>query len=257
MTPIEKFKADLKADKTLIGSAITFTDPLVTEALADSVDFLWVDLEHSTQSIDNVGRHLLACRARQTPGLVRVTGVGTGFIKPVLDAGADGIVVPQIRSAEEVRAVVADCRYPPRGRRGLGPRVSVNYGRTPTTDYVRFADQNLFVSIQVETAEAVESIDDIVAVDGLDSIVIGPWDLSASLGVLGEIEHPKVVGAMELVIAKAREAGLFVGAGMGVDADYACTLNRRGVQWLQVGGDFSYLIMTIDEVTRQIRERCG
>lgn len=256
MTPIEKFRADLKAGKTLIGSAITFTDPLVTEALTESVDFLWVDLEHSTQSIDNVGRHLLACRAGQTPGLVRVTGVGTGFIKPVLDAGADGIVVPQIRSVEEVKAVVADCRYPPQGRRGLGPRVAVNYGRTATTDYVKFADRNLFVAIQVETAEAVEAIDDIVAVDGLDSIVIGPWDLSASLGVLGDIEHPRVVQAMEQIISKAKEAGLAVGAGMGVDADYACTLSRRGVQWLQVGGDFSYLIMAIDEVSRQIRVGC-
>lgn len=105
----------------------------------------------------------------------------------------------------------------------------------------------------VETVEAVDAIAEIVAVPGLDSIVIGPNDLSGSLGVLGDVEHPRVVAAMEEVIAKARAAGVYVGAGMGLDPDYAVTMARRGVQWLQFGVDVMLLIEAIDRLTADIR----
>ena len=101
---------------------------------------------------------------------------------------------------------------------------------------------------QIETAEALAELDDILAVPGLDSLVLGPWDLSGALGMLGEVEHPTVVAAIETVIAKTRAAGLFVGSGMGTDAAYAATMAKRGVQWLQVGSDFGYMIMAMEQI---------
>jgi len=253
--PVNTFRQRLAEGQILIGTGIALADPQASEALADSVDFLWIDLEHSAMSEEALRGHLLAARARKKPAFVRVAGACTHLIKPVLDAGAHGIIVPQVRRVEEVRQVVADCRYPPVGQRGFGPLVPSNYGRSAGSDYVEQANAGLFVTVMVETAEAVETIDEIVAVPGLDSVVIGPWDLSGSFGLLGQVEHPTVVAAMEKIIASARRAGLSVGSGLGTDPDYACILVRRGVQWLQMGGDCGYLVHCADWLTSSVRNR--
>lgn len=250
---ITQFRVRLKAGDVLVGAGVTLADPLVSDCLGDSVDFLWIDTEHSAMSPEAVNGHLLAARARGVPGLVRVAGSGARWVKPVLDAGADGIVVPQVRSAEEVRQVVSDCRYPPLGRRGYGPRVPSNYGRDGGDDFVRRANSEVFVAVMMETREALDEVDDIVSIAGLDSVVVGPMDLSGSLGLLGQVEHPVVVSAIETIIRKARAAGVFVGAGMALDPEYACLMAGRGVQWLQVAGDCVYMVSAMDQVTTKIR----
>ncbi len=257
MSAIMHFRQRLAAGETLLGASISFTDPRVSDALADSVDFLWIDLEHSFMSPEALSGHLLAASGRNKPGLVRVTGSSTSFIKPVLDMGADGIIVPQVRTAAEVRQIVSDCRYPPQGTRGYGPRVPSNYGRDGGASYIERTNRELFVVVQIETAEALAALDDILAIPGLDSLVIGPWDLSGALGLLGEVEHPTVVAAIETIIAKTRTAGLSVGAGMGTDAAYAARMARRGVQWLQAGGDSGYLVQAMDGITAGIRAELG
>jgi len=255
MESINAFRAKLTAGTLCLGAAVTFSDPLVTEALCDAVDFIWIDQEHSPLSPEAVQAHLLAARSRNTPALVRVTAGETAFIKPVLDAGADGIIVPQVKTVAEVERAVADCRYPPQGRRGYGPRVPSNFGRSGGADYVARANAGVFASVMIETREAVEAIDAIVAIPGLDSIVLGPYDLSGSLGHLGEVEHPEVVAALEHVIARAKAAGKFVGSGMGADPDYAVRMGKRGVQWVQLGGDYGYLVAFMDGVTKRVRQQ--
>jgi 2-keto-3-deoxy-L-rhamnonate aldolase RhmA len=250
---IKTFRQKLASGHVCLGAGISLSDPLVTDALGDSVDFFWIDLEHSAMSPEILSGHLLAARAHNVPGIVRVTGSTTPFIKPVLDSGADGIVVPQVRSAEEVRNIVADCRYPPVGRRGYGPRVPSNYGRDGGAAYLERANQNIFVSVQIENVEALEAIDEILAVPGLDSLVLGPWDLSASLGWPGQVEHPQVVAAIEMVIARTHAAGLFMGSGMGADPNYAALMARRGVQWLQIGGDYGYMLAYLEQTTASVR----
>lgn len=257
MDAIRRFRQQLIEGQVCLGSSITLCDPLVTEALADSVDFFWIDLEHSPMSPEALNAHLLAARCKDTPALVRVAGASTPFIKPVLDAGASGIIVPQIYSAEEVKRVVDDCRYPPIGKRGYGPRVPSNYGRNGGQRYLKRANESVFVSVQIETAEALEAVEEIASIYGLDSLVIGPMDLSAALGLPSDVEHPKVVAAMERIIAAARANGLSVGAGMGPDANYACIMAERGVEWMHVGLDYAYMIKCMDEITKSIRERLG
>lgn len=257
MESINTFRATLAAGRFCLGAAVTFSDPLITEALCDSVDFIWIDQEHSPLSPEALQGHLLAARSRRKPALVRVTAGETAFIKPVLDAGADGIIVPQVRSVAEVARAVADCRYPPQGTRGYGPRVPSNYGRAGGPDYVQRATAGVFAAVMIETREAVEAIDDILAVPGLDSVVLGPYDLSGALGLLGQVEHPTVVAALEHVIARAQAAGKFVGSGMGPHPDYAVRMARRGVQWVQAGGDYGYLISFVDQMTRRVHAQLG
>ncbi len=237
MEAINKFRADLKAGRTCLGASVSLSDPLVSEALCDSVDFLWIDLEHSPMSPEALNGHLLAARGKRIPALVRVAAAFTPLIKGALDSGAEGIIVPQVRSVTEVRQVVNDCRYPPQGLRGYGPRVPSGYGRHGGRAFSEQENRDVFVSVMIETAEALAALDDILAIPGLDSIVIGPQDLSFSLGYPGDPEDPHVVSAIDTIIAKARAAGRYVGAGMGASAAYAHDLAQRGVQWLQVGGD--------------------
>jgi 2-keto-3-deoxy-L-rhamnonate aldolase RhmA len=253
MSPIKRFREAMRAGRLQVGTGIGFSDPRVSDALAGSLDFLWIDLEHSPLSPEALAGHLLAAHSREKPAIVRVPAVGTAFVKPVLDVGADGIVVPQVRTVEEVRQTVADCRYPPAGTREFSPRVPSNDNRVSTSESFAAANRDVFVAVMIETAEALAAIDEIVRVPGLDSVVIGPWDLSGSLGMLGDVEHLLVVEAIGRVIAAARKAGIFVGSGMGVSADYALTMAARGCQWLQVGGDHGYLVWAADQLMAAIR----
>lgn len=203
-------------------------------------------------SAESLNAHLLAARGCQVPSLVRVPTGQTCFIKPMLDSGANGIIVPMVRSSEEVKSIVADCRYPPLGTRGFGPRLPSKYGRDPIDVVVERENREVFVAVMIETAEALEDIDQIVQVKGLDSVVIGPVDLSFALEVGGDLENPKVVAAQEIIIAKAKAAGVIVGAGLAPDASYGRILVARGVQWLQAGGDFAYLHQYFDQMKAEI-----
>ncbi|NJD02826.1 MAG: hypothetical protein FIA99_09615 [Ruminiclostridium sp.] len=255
MRAIEKLYEKLISGQICAGASITLTDQVVTDVLADSVDFLWVDLEHCAMSPEALEGHLLAARGKNVPMLVRVPGGGAHIIKPVLDAGAEGIVVPQIRTADEVREVVGDCRYPPVGKRGLGPRIPTNYFRADAKEYVQWANKNLFVAVMIETAEALKNIDEIFSVPGLDGIFIGPYDLALSLGIVFDLLHPKVVDAISTIISKARKSGLFVGSGMGADPEYACRMAAHGVQLLQIGCDYQYMQNSLDRIVSIVKNR--
>jgi 2-dehydro-3-deoxyglucarate aldolase/4-hydroxy-2-oxoheptanedioate aldolase len=251
---IEHFRQKLNNGRFCLGAAITFSDPAVSEALAPSVDFLWIDLEHNPVTLESLLGHFLSARAVGVPALVRVPGSDVAFIKRVLDTGADGVIVPQVRSAAEVQQVVAACRYPPMGERGYGPRRPSDYGRNAGVDFAEKANQLLFVAVQIETVEAYEELDDILAIAGLDSIVVGPQDLSGSMGLLGQVDHPRVREAITTTITKARRAGRYVGMGLGPSAERAIDAACLGVQWLQCGGDFTYMIDGVDQLFAHIRQ---
>lgn len=212
---LRQFREKLKNGETLVGIGIQSTDPLFTDALADSVDFFWFDMEHIPHSLSDLRTHMIVAHGRGVPCMVRVPGpnrryennairgpfdskgpqialfselgVFEGFqnsqfrdpalkaavwsatLKQVLDNGADAIAVPQVQTVEEVKALVADCRYPrtPGGVRGFGPTIPMNYGRVSVGEYVAAADEMLFVAVMIETAEALDNVEEIAAVDGI------------------------------------------------------------------------------------------
>jgi 2-keto-3-deoxy-L-rhamnonate aldolase RhmA len=254
-TAMQRFRQKLDAGRFCLGAGVSLTDPAVSEALADSVDFLWIDLEHSPIGVESLQAHLIAAKAGGVAALVRVPSSDVGWIKRVLDIGAPGIIIPQVRSTEEVRAVVAACRYPTVGQRGYGPRRPSNYGRDGGIEYQKRANEQLFVCVQIETAEALRDIDAIATLPGLDSVVIGPNDLSGALGLPGQVHDARVTEAIRGVVSKARKAGKYVGMGMGPHEDFALQAAQLGVQWLQCGGDFSYMLNCVDQLFARIRIR--
>jgi 2-keto-3-deoxy-L-rhamnonate aldolase RhmA len=253
---IHKFRDKLRAGQVCLGPGVSLSDPAVTEALCDSVDFLWLDLEHSPIGLESLQAHLIAARAGGAPVLVRVPSGEVAWVKRVLDVGAEGVILPQAGSLAEVEQFVAACRYPPLGRRGFGPRRASNYGRQDLATYLAASNRDVFVAVQIETTAALEAVDAIVRVPGLDSVVIGPADLAGALvGAPGQVEHPKVIEAIATACARARAAGLSVGIGMGPDAEYATRVARLGVQWIQCGGDCSFMIRAADTLYQGIRNR--
>jgi 4-hydroxy-2-oxoheptanedioate aldolase len=254
-TALQRFREKINAGRFCLGAGIRLSDPAVTEALADSVDFVWIDLEHSPIGVESLLAHLIAARAGNTAALVRVPSSDVAWIKRVLDIGAPAVIVPQVHSVEEVRGVVAACRYPPVGQRGFGPRRSSNYGRDGGVEHLKRANEQIFVCVQIETAEAVRDVDAIVAVDGLDSIVVGPNDLAGALGFPGQPREPRVQETIRTVVSKARKAGKIVGMGMGPDSEHALEAARIGVQWLQCGGDCGYMVQAVDILFGGIRNR--
>lgn len=260
---INAFRQKLQVgDTPLVGIGIQLADPTSTDALSDCSDFLWFDMEHTPLSPEMLKWHIMVAHGRDCPVIVRVPGpnlvVGDArpwgtYIKHALDSNADGVVVPQIRTADDVRAIVADCRYPGGGsrpppydvptspeqcRRGFGPTTPMNYGRIPMGKYLNDADDAVFVAVMIETTEAVRNIDAICSVKGLDCVVIGANDLSGAMGVGTPAggNHPKVQGAIDEILAAAKRHGKSVFFSTR-DAKLASALAAKGVQILHVGSD--------------------
>jgi 2-dehydro-3-deoxyglucarate aldolase/4-hydroxy-2-oxoheptanedioate aldolase len=251
------FRDKLRRGRLCLGTVITFTDPTVTEALSQLLDFVWIDMEHNALGLETVQAHIMATKGSESTPLVRVPWNDPVLIKPVLDIGAAGVIVPFVRTADEARRAVAACLYPPEGIRGFGPRRPSRYGQLGGPEFCRAANARILPIVQIEHIDAVTNIDAILAVPGLASIVFGPNDLAGSMGWMGQPRHPDVLGAIDGVIAKAQKAGIPIGIGAGDDPDILHDWVARGIQWLTMGGDCSLLLRAATHVAASVLERAS
>ncbi|MDP5226436.1 MULTISPECIES: HpcH/HpaI aldolase/citrate lyase family protein [Arthrobacter] len=221
---------------------------LVAEIMAGSgTDWLLIDVEHSPNSLESVLAQLQAVHGYPVTPMVRLPWNDTVLIKQYLDLGAQNLLIPMVNDADQARAAVAAVRYPPHGVRGVGAALArgARWNRIP--DYLARADETVSLTVQIETADAVANVGEILAVDGVDAIFIGPSDLAASLGHLGEQDHPEVVAAVEHCLEAARDAG----KPAGVNA-FAEAMARRyiaaGARFLLVGADVALLARSSEEL---------
>ena len=255
MTESPSFKDRLQAGKICIGTWVSFTDPTATEVLCGSgFDFLIVDAEHGPHDLETVQMHLMATKGSNTVPIVRVAWNDLVLIKRVLDVGAAGVLVPMVKTREDVQNAVAACMYPPAGVRGFGPRRPSNYERN-FSEYIATANQNVIVFVQIEHIDAVNNIEDILQVPGLDGVFIGSNDLSGSLGLLGQPAHPRVIETIETVVARAHEAGVPMGMAGPLTAEGAFHWISRGVQFITIGSDTGFLLDAADRAVAEIRKR--
>lgn len=242
--PHNTFKEALARGDRLIGIWVTFISPPIAEVLAGSgFDWLLFDMEHSPNDVQNLGAQLLTVRGTATSPVVRVPILDMGWIKRVLDAGAPNIMVPNIRSAAEAREAVNWSRFAPEGLRGVaGSTRAGNYTRYK--DYMARANDEIGLVLQIESREALDDLDAICRVPGVDALFIGPADLAASLGHRGQPGHPDVVAAIESAIATARAAGRAIGI-LSVDGKAEQWLDC-GATMVGVGTDLHLLIAAAD-----------
>lgn len=230
---------------------ITTPSPAIVEALSHAgLDWLFLDAEHSAISTRDVCDLIRAAGGR-CASVVRVAENSEVEIKRALDAGADGIIVPLVNSASEARRAVACARYPPLGTRGVGIGRAQGYG-AHLQDYIATANERVAVIVQVEHIEAVGNLDEIIGVAGVDGVFVGPYDLSGSMNLLGQIGHPDVTRAIEEVYRRGRESGMPIGAFVPGVAQAASAI-ASGVSLLAVGSETLHLL----QAARQLRDLKG
>ncbi|AXK46162.1 HpcH/HpaI aldolase family protein [Brachybacterium saurashtrense] len=244
LTPTFRAQLDAAAGESrrpLAGMWLCTGSPLVAEIAAGSgLDWLLIDMEHSPVSLESVLAQLQAIAAYPITPMVRVPVGDTVTIKQVLDLGAQNLLVPMVSTAAQAQQMVEAVHYPPRGRRGVGSALARSARWNRVEGYLADAASHVSLVVQIETAEAVENIEEILAVDGLDGIFVGPSDLAASMGLLGRQSHPDVVAAVRRAIAAARAAGVPVGVN-AFDPAVARGYVADGVDFLLVGADVALL----------------
>jgi 2-dehydro-3-deoxyglucarate aldolase/4-hydroxy-2-oxoheptanedioate aldolase len=200
-------KERMRAGELLIGSLVTMPSLDVAEIMACvGFDYLWVETEHAPMDFVHAQSVIQAVGGR-CPCLVRIPDKQEVWVKKALDIGCDGIVVPQIRSAAEARQIVDWSLYPPDGRRSVGVSRAHSYGMA-FQDTIDSVNDELVIVLQAEHTDAVQNIASIARVPGIEAVLIGPFDLSGSLGVLGELNHPRVLEAIETVRHHCQAVGL-------------------------------------------------
>ncbi|MBL0885693.1 HpcH/HpaI aldolase family protein [Myceligenerans indicum] len=227
--------------RPLAGVWLCSGSPLVAEICAGSgLDWTLIDMEHAPNGLESVLAQLQAVAGHPITPVVRVPVGDAVIIKQVLDLGAQNVLVPMVNSAADAEAAVAAVRYPPRGRRGVGSALGRSARWNRVGGYLADADDHVSLFVQVETADAVASAAEIAAVDGVDGVFVGPSDLAASMGVLGEQTHPEVVAAVHATFDAVRAAGKPVGVN-AFDPAVADAYLEAGASFVLVGADVTLL----------------
>ncbi|WP_135305541.1 HpcH/HpaI aldolase family protein [Haloarcula amylovorans] len=231
-----------------LGTWTSVGHPAVAEGLAQlDLDFLLVDMEHTTMSLETVEGMARAVDATssETDAVVRVPWNDSVRLKRVIDIGIAGVMVPMIDNAEEARKLVRSLRYPPEGIRGIAGSRATGYGRN-FQKYVDNANGSILTIAQIETEEGLENAEEIAHVDGIDALFVGPADLSAAIGMFAEWDTDEFADAVKSVIEAGNKAGTPVGT-LTVDTDAIETRMGQGFDFLIAGKDISLLMEGVDE----------
>ena len=252
--PKNVFKQRLANKEKLIGSWLMAGSPVVAEAMGCvGFDYLVLDMEHVAIDVPDALAMLQAIEATGTPALVRLAWNDMVLVKRILDAGAQSIMLPYVQSAEEARRAVSYGRYPPAGvRGGAGLHRASRWG--DGTNSLTEADREIMVTVQLETLEAVEQIERIAAVDGLDGLFIGPADLAASMGLLGDMNNSKVQELLERGARYCNKIGKPIGIVAGTPE-----MSKRYVDYgfdhVAVGIDIGMMVGRANEYLAAMREQ--
>ncbi len=214
-------------------------------------DSLTIDMQHGVVDYQVALTMLTAVSTTDTVPLVRVPWLDPGIIMKSLDAGAYGIICPMVNTGEDAERLVQSVRYPPRGGRSFGPIRALLYAGG---DYPSHANDTVVAFAMVETAQALDNIDDILSTDGLDALYVGPADLSNSLGCTPKLDQDEkpVVEAIDMIVAKAKEHGIVAGIHNGTP-DYALKMIDKGFQFVTIASDARLMSAAAREAVDKMR----
>lgn len=229
------------ADRTLFGGWICSGSPVAAEIMAGSgLDWLLIDMEHAPNGLESTLAQLYAVSGYPSTPLVRVPAGETVIIKQVLDVGAQNILVPMISTPDEAKAVVEMTRYPPAGRRGVGSALARSARWNRVEGYLRNDADHVAVFVQIETGEGVNNAREIAETPGVDGVFVGPSDLAASMGLLGQQTHPDVLAGVKRAFAGIAAAGKPIGVN-AFDPTAAHDYATAGARFILVGADVAIL----------------
>lgn len=245
------FRQRFLSGERLLGTLLSIPSGAVAEILADTgFDWLFLDAEHGPLEVTEL-QTILQTVSRRIACLVRVPSQDEIPIKRTLDLGAAGIIVPQVNTASEAQRIVQLSRYAPLGARGVGIARASGYGLN-LQPYIASANDTTTVVVQAEHIQAVENIEQIVKVKGVDGVLVGPYDLSASMGRMGQIDHPEVVAAIDRVTQVCQAANMKLGI-FGVTSESIRPYRDRGFTLLVAGVDTILLGQGASELLGQMQ----
>lgn len=202
-----RLKTKLRAREVLFGGWVSYTDPSITETFAKAgFDFIAIDMEHTTISLTEAKRIITSAQAEGACCLPRPVSHTNDILKPLLEAGADGLFIQMVETPAQVRTLIDNMKFPPEGRRSYGVNRAHGYGFDFDRYITEWNDSSSLI-LQIESIRAVDNIDALVAFPEVDGVMVGPYDISGSLGVPGQTNHPKVRDASRRVVEAARRAG--------------------------------------------------
>ena len=249
-----RVKTMLKAGEKTAGAWLQLTSTFSAEIMARAgFDWLMVDLEHAPGDFVNLAAQLQAMSCSDCVPFVRAPWNDMVTIKRILDTGVMGLLVPYVNTAQEARAAVAACKYPPAGVRGVAASPRAAWFGQNSMDYLQNANEEIFIMTAVETGEAVANLDEILAVDGLDGIFIGPMDLATSMGHFANAAHPEVQEAISIIEKKTLAAGKCLGTVAG-SWEQAQQKYDKGYQLLMLMSDSVGLASMAVSTVKKFRE---
>ena len=246
-------KTKLQNGQPALGGWIMIGHPSVAEILAgEGFDWLAVDMEHTSTTVRIFHELSLAVKRTAVDLLVRLPGLDPQITKLVLDSGADGIIVPAVNTPEQAREAVAMAKFPPVGHRGASLCRATDFGRN-FSDYYRNHNENVLVVCMLEHIDAVNNVDAILAVPGIDATFIGPYDLSASMGLPGQTDHPDVLAAQQTLLAACQRHGVPAGIHVvPVDGDEVSRRIGQGFRFIACGIDTEFLLFAARHMLQEV-----
>ena len=222
--------------KPLLGTMIWIPHPSVSEiASLAGYDWVMIDMEHSTMGFGDVER-LMQALQNNCLSIVRIPGKEEFWIRRILDLGCDGIMVPMVNTAEQAEYIIKTAKYPPEGSRGIGSARAHHYGFR-FKDYLKTANDRIRIILQIEHIEAVQNLSEILKVDGYDALLIGPNDLAASMGYIGQTDHPQVLETVQFIVDECRKANVKYGIFGSSPDSLLSHMNQEHCKYVVCGVD--------------------
>ena len=248
-------KNKIKSKKTIIGSWLTIGNTSIPEIYSNvKLDFLVIDMEHSSIDYRKCKELIISCDGKNIPAIVRVGENNSLFIKKVMDFGAQGVIVPMVNNSNDASNAVNFVKYPPEGNRGVGLYRAQGYGQN-FNKYKNWLKNNSIVIAQLETKEALQNLDEILNTKYLDGIMIGPYDLSGSLGVPGDFSNPIYIDAINEIETKCKQSDVALGCHV-INPDYNEVNNKLdlGYKIVAFSIDFMFLNKIIESQFNSIKK---
>lgn len=235
--PLNKFKRSMSSGESQFGAFLGLPGSSVAEIIAAAgFDWLLIDHEHAPFELSDILAHLQVIAPYDVAPIVRPVDHNPALLKKFLDIGVQSFLVPMVDTPEQARSIVRSLRYPPAGTRGLGASLARAAGWGQVTDYLHKANDEICLLVQVETTEALHNLPQILQVEGVDGVFIGPSDLSASMGHVGDPAHPEVVTAISAGLESIAAAGKYAGV-LCLDPSLVETYRASGANFIAVGVD--------------------
>ena len=254
MNNISKIREKLAKGTLSFGTHCSTTDLDFYEmcGLLD-YDYVWIDNEHAGMTQPMIKNAIIATNAGGISAFVRVPDHEMAHVKPVLECGPDGIIFPMVNTAEQAKKCVANCIYPLQGKRGYGPMRAIDYGTMSWEAYGETVNKSFLRMMQCEHVEAVKNLDEILKVEGVDVIICGPMDLSASIGKVGQFFDPEMLELMETIIDKCKAHQKPFGLSIGMHFDLIKFWINKGANFLSMGTPQDYFREMSTSIVAQTR----